>query len=79
MSLTNSHRILKILVANEATSITQVLKELAKLKNKEYPRNSFSVRLKNGTVNYDEMADIAEILGYEIQFVKKNSPDKVIK
>ena len=49
------------------------------MRNKRYPRNSFSTRLKNGTVSYDEIFDIAEILGYEIQFVKKDMPTKVIK
>lgn len=72
-------RILKLLTVSEGTSITKVLEKLSVLRNKTYPRNSFSTRLKNGTVNYDEMADIAEILGYEIQFVKKKYPDKIIK
>ena len=72
-------RILKLLTVNEVTSITKVLEKLEVLRNKKYPRNSFSTRLKNGTVSYDEMFDIAEILGYEIQFVKKNYPTKVIK
>ena len=72
-------RILKLLTVNEGTSITKVLEKLEVLRNKKYPRNSFSTRLKNGTVSYDEMFDIEEILGYEIQFVKKNYPTKVIK
>ena len=72
-------RILKLLTVNEGTSITKVLEKLEVLRNKKYPRNSFSTRLKNGTVSYDEMFGIAEILGYEIQFVKKNYPTKVIK
>ncbi len=72
-------RILKLLTVNEGTSITKVLEKLSALRNKTYPRNSFSTRLKNGTVSYDEMFDIAEILGYEIQFVKKTHPDKIIK
>ncbi len=69
-------RILKLLTVNEGTSITKVLEKLSALRNKIYPRNSFSTRLRNGTVSYDEMFDIAEILGYEIQFVKKNTPIK---
>ncbi len=72
-------RILKLLTVNEGTSITKVLEKLSVLRNKKYPRNSFSTRLRNGTVSYDEMFDIAEILGYEIQFVKKKYPDKIIK
>ncbi len=72
-------RILKILTVNEGTSITKVLEKLAELRNKIYPRNSFSTRLKNGTVSYEEMNDIAGILGYEIQFVKKNDPQKIVK
>lgn len=72
-------RILKLLTVNEGTSITKVLERLEAVRNKRYPRNSFSTRLKNGTVSYDEIFDIAEILGYEIQFVKKDMPTKVIK
>ncbi len=72
-------RILKILTVHEGTSISKVLKKLEEYRNKVYPRNSFSTRLKNGTVNYDEMADIAKLLGYEIQFVKKDFPNIIIK
>lgn len=72
-------RILKLLTVNEGTSITKVLEKLEIVRNKRYPRNSFSTRLKNGTVSYDEMFDIAEILGYEIQFVKKGFETKIIK
>ena len=72
-------RILKILTVNEGTSITKVLDKLAELRNKIYPTNSFSTRLKNGTVSYEEMNDIAGILGYEIQFVKKDNPQKIVK
>ncbi len=72
-------RILKLLTANECISITKVLEKLEIVRNKRYPRNSFSTRLRNGTVNYNEMVDIAAILGYEIQFVKKDLPTKVIK
>lgn len=72
-------RILKLLTVNEGTSITKVLEKLEPVRGKKYPRNSFSTRLRNGTVNYDEMADIAALLGYEIQFVKKDLPSKVIK
>jgi len=74
-----SHKILKKLVAYEATTITGVLKKLEVKRDKRYPRNSFTVRLKNGTVSYDEMADIAEILGYEIQFVKKDDAKRIIR
>ena len=72
-------RILKLLTVNEGTSITKVLEKLEDVRNRRYPRNSFSTRLRNGTVSYDEIFDIAEILGYEIQFVKKDMPTKVIK
>lgn len=72
-------RILKLLTINEGTSITKVLEKLESVRDKRYPRNSFSTRLKNGTVSFDEMSDIATILGYEIQFVNKDIPSKVIK
>ena len=38
---------------------------------KQYP-DSFSRKLINDTISYREVAQIAEILGYEIQVVKKN-------
>ena len=37
---------------------------------RQYEYNSFIHRLRRGTVLYEEMLDIAEILGYEIKFEK---------
>ena len=57
----------------EDLKITQLLPLLSKKRDKIYDYGSFIHRLRRETVTYTEMLDIADILGYEIKFVKKNS------
>ena len=41
-------------------------------KGLKYSPASLSHRLSRGTVTYNEVMKIAEILGYDVQFVKSN-------
>ncbi len=56
------------------TTITQ--KKLAELLgeklNKEYKYSNFHSKLSKGSIKYQEMKHIVDILGYEIKFVKKD-------
>ncbi len=53
-----------------------MLKELAQMleekRGVKCSADSFSHRLGRATITYEEMLDIADILGYEIKFIKKN-------
>jgi len=62
----------KALLAQEG--ITQ--KDLVTMLNhddEKYSTASLSQRLGRGTITYNEVMKIAEILGYDVQFVKENN------
>ncbi len=55
------------------TSITQtkLAQMLGRKLNKEYNYSNFHSKLSKGTIKYSEMKAIADILGYDIKFVKR--------
>ena len=60
----------KALLAQEG--ITQKdLVSMLNLKDEKYSTASLSHRLGRGTITYNEVMKIAEILGYDVQFVKE--------
>ena len=62
----------KILLAQENYFLKELVQMLAKKSGKNYTQDSFSHRLGRATITYEEMLDIAEVLGYEIKFIKKD-------
>ncbi len=61
---------IKALLAQEG--VTQI--ELVKLLNEKggrYTPQTLSHRLRRGSVTYNEVMTICEILGYDIQFIKR--------
>jgi len=63
---------LKHLLLEEDLKIKDIVPKLTEKTGKCYVYDSFIHRLKRATITYEEMLDIAEILGYDIQFVKRN-------
>lgn len=63
---------LKHLLLEEDLKIKDLMPLLKEKKGKEYSYNSFVQRLTRAAISYEEMFDIADALGYEIKFVKKN-------
>lgn len=63
--------IIKSLIAQEASTMTKIAGELYKNENKRKAMNSLSQKLRNQTIKYEEVRQIADILGYDIQFVKR--------
>ena len=49
-------------------TIKELAEKLSELKNKNYSRQNLSNKINRSTINYDEMEDIAKILGYKIVF-----------
>lgn len=56
-------------------SLTAVAKELSKKYGKSYTIQNLSNRLGDEAIKYREILDIAEIIGYEIKWVKKETND----
>lgn len=65
-------RTIKIFAAEENISVAELIRRFSKYAGKEYSTQSFSNRLRNGTVHYNEVEKIAEMLGYKIKFEKIN-------
>ena len=64
---------LKHLLLEEDMKIMELVPLLSKKRGKSYAYDGFIHRLGRATITYEEMLDIADILGYEIKFVKKGN------
>lgn len=62
---------IKSLLAKEAKTTTEIAGILYNTKNKRVAVNSLSQKLRLNTIKYEEVRQIADILGYDIQFVKR--------
>ncbi len=60
----------KFLLLKEKMTITELADEMSRQTGRSYTRQSISSKLYKGTLRYDEVTAIAEILGYEIDFKK---------
>lgn len=61
----------KILLVQENMLLKVLADKLSNKMNKKYAADNLSQKLRRGSFSYDEMLLIAEILGYDINFVKK--------
>ena len=62
---------IKSLLAREATTMTDVACKIYQNSQKRVASSTLSQKLSKETIKYKEILQIAEILGYEIKFVKK--------
>lgn len=63
--------IIKSLIAQEATTMTKIAERLFSEKNRNLTMNNLSRKLRADTIKYVEVAEIADLLGYDIHFVKR--------
>jgi len=61
----------KALIAQENIKLKELGELLTKKTGNKYEASNFSHRLGRGTVTYNEVMTIAEILGYDVQFIKE--------
>lgn len=59
---------IKILLVKRNMTVKALAEKLSIEKNKTYSRQNLSNKINRSTINYDEMEDIAKILGYRIVF-----------
>ncbi len=59
----------KLLLENDV-SITYIAQEMSKLTGRNISRSNISQKLIRGTLKYEEALLIAQILGYDLKFVK---------
>ena len=62
---------IKILLLQEDMLLKELASELSKKTDKNYTPDSLSHKIARNSITYSEMVCIADILGYEIKFIKK--------
>lgn len=62
---------IKAYIVSSGWSITDLNKELNKLNNTEYTVQNLSSKIRKGSLKYSEVLQIAEIIGYEIEWNRK--------
>ena len=62
---------LKKILLDVNISLTELAQALSKRLDKPYSMQNLSNKLRNETITHREMLIIADILGYELKFVRK--------
>ena len=62
---------IKILLLQEDLMLKELANEMSEKLKKNYSPSSLSHKISRNSITYSEMVCIAEILGYDIKFVKK--------
>jgi len=52
-------------------SVPQVAEKLGELYRKDYSGENLNNKLRRGTIQYKEVLDIAEIIGFKIKWIEK--------
>lgn len=68
MSIINE---LKKILLDVNVNLTELAQSLGKRLNKPYSMQNLSNKLRNETITHREMLIIADILGYDIKFVRR--------
>lgn len=63
---------LKKILLDVNVSLTELAEALGARLSKPYSMQNLSNKLRNETITYREMLIIADILGYDIKFVRKS-------
>lgn len=63
---------IKYLLAKEHTTLTSVANELKLRKYDKLTLSNLSRKIRNRTIKFEEVREIANILGYKINFEKNN-------
>ena len=68
---------LKKVLLDVNVSLSDLAQSLGKRLSKPYSMQNLSNKLRNETITHREMLIIADILGYELKFVRKNEQNKL--
>jgi len=67
---------IKSRIAIKDMTMTEVVNELNERLDKDYSLANFSSKLSRSTLKYEEIEEIADILGYEIKWVEKEKDQR---
>lgn len=71
MNVMNINQRIKILLATEATTLTKIAESLGLIKKYQITMNNLSRKLRSETIKFTEVEMIADLLGYDLKFVKR--------
>ena len=67
----NLDKDIKILITKEAKTLTEIASKIYNDKDKRKAVNCLSQKLRLKTIKFEEVREIADILGYDIKFEKR--------
>lgn len=67
----NAREIVKVLLTRECLRQKELVEILREKTGKKYTQDGLSHKLSRGTISYNEVQLIADILGYDIEFKKR--------
>lgn len=62
---------IKFLLSNKGLTLTYLAQQMEHKLKKPYSIANLSNKLRKGTITYQEIKLIADILGYEVKFIEK--------
>lgn len=66
-----SRELIKVLLSQENVKQKEIVVELNKICGNKYTPSGLSHKIVRGTISYDEVVLIADILGYDINVTKR--------
>jgi hypothetical protein len=66
----NARDDIKLLLLKNHITMTEMAKRMSEHLGRKMSRSVFSQKLTNGTLRYDELTAICQILGYELEYKK---------
>ena len=67
----NAHELVKLLLSKKGLKQKELAQMLSQKLDKPYSLGSLSQKLCRGTISYNEVALIADLLGFDIEFVDR--------
>ena len=67
----NAKELVKLLLTKESLTQKELVRILNEKTDKKYAEGGLSRKLSQGTITYNEVANIIDVLGYDIELVKK--------
>lgn len=69
--ITNAKGLIKLILSNESLTQKELVRLLNEKTDRKYTQDGLSRKLSKGTITFNELALIADILGYEIDLKSK--------
>lgn len=67
----NAKEVIKVLLSKECITQKELTKILSETTGDKHTPDGLSRKLSRGTISYNEVAFIADLLGYDIEFKKR--------